>query len=284
MAMTTTIAVVAQGVMGAGVGKRLADRGARVITSLEGRSAASAKRAKEAGMADVSYEELAKADYFLSILPPVDAPALARRMSAIISASNHKPVYVDCNALSPPTKIEVGEIIAGSGAPFIDAGIIGTAPKEGSTWPHLYCSGPEAERFAPIGDFGLTVRVMKDTPVGAASGMKMNYAGFTKGLSALGSMMILAAHREGITDTLRAEFEVSQPQLFAWLQRQLPAMFSKAYRFNGEMLEIADYVGEDPAARKLFEAASELYTRIAADYDGEKEEVGALAEFVRPKQ
>ena len=36
--MNPTVAVIAQGAMGAGVGGRLAERGLRVVTSLEGRS------------------------------------------------------------------------------------------------------------------------------------------------------------------------------------------------------------------------------------------------------
>ena len=59
----------------------------------------------------------------------------------------------------------------------------------------------------------------------AASAMKMSYAGLTKGLTALGCMVILGAKRGGVADSLRAEFERSQPQLLAWLQRQIPAMY-----------------------------------------------------------
>src|SRR4029078_7659833 len=99
--MNPTVAVVAQGAMGAGVGGRLVERGLRVVTSLEGRSEASAKRAKAAGMVAVSDQARARSDYFLSILPPSDALALAEKMAALIGPSNHKPIYVDCNAVSP---------------------------------------------------------------------------------------------------------------------------------------------------------------------------------------
>jgi len=85
-------------------------------------------------------------------------------------------------------------------------------------------------------------------------------------------------------EALRAEFERSQPQLLAWLQRQVPAMYSKAYRFNGEMEEIADYVGEDVSAEEMFDAFADFYTRLAADYEGAQAEVGALTAFLKPKQ
>ena len=129
--MNPTVAVVAQGAMGAGVGGRLVERGLRVVTSLAGRSEDSAKRAKAAGMVAVSDQELARADYFLSILPPSDALALAEKMAALIGPSNHKPIYVDCNAVSPPTKIEIGHVITKAGSPFVDAGIIGGAAEGG---------------------------------------------------------------------------------------------------------------------------------------------------------
>ena len=56
--MNPTVAVIAQGAMGAGVGGRLAERGLRVVTSLEGRSAASAKRAAEKGMIKAQMREI----------------------------------------------------------------------------------------------------------------------------------------------------------------------------------------------------------------------------------
>ena len=281
--MNPTVALVAQGAMGAGVGARLVERGLRVVTSLEGRSEASAKRAKAAGMVAVSDQEMARADYFLSILPPSDALGLASRMAELIGPSNHKPIYVDCNAVSPPTKVEIGHVVIKAGSPFIDAGIIGGPPKAGYDGPSIYASGGDAAKFASLNDFGLVVRVI-DGPIGAASAMKMSYAGITKGLTALGAMMMLAAKRGGVDQGLRAELERSQPALLPWLQRSIPAMYSKAYRYVGEMEEIADYVGEDDSAREMFDAFADFYTRLAADFEGSQDEVNALSAFLKPKQ
>lgn len=281
--MKPTVAVIAQGAMGAGVGGRLAERGAHVVTSLTGRSEASAKRAAAAGMVAVSDQEVARADYFLSILPPSEALALAERMAALIGPSNHKPIYIDCNAVSPPTKAEIGQVIQRAGSPFVDGSIIGGPPKAGYDGPAIYASGTDASKFVPLGDFGLVVRVIEG-PIGAASAMKMSYAGITKGFTALGAMMLLAATRGGVAEGLRMELERSQPALLPWLQRQIPAMFSKAYRFTGEMEEIADYVGEDPSAQEMFDAFADFYTRLAADFEGKQDEVKALSEFLKPKQ
>ena len=281
--MNPVVAVVAQGAMGAGVGARLVERGLKVVTSLEGRSEGSAKRAKAAGMVPVSDQEMARADFFLSILPPSDALALAERMAAVIAPGNHKPIYVDCNAVSPPTKIEIGHVVTKAGSPFVDGSIIGGPPKAGYDGPGIYASGPDAGRFAPLADFGLVVHVMQG-PVGAASAMKMSYAGITKGLTALGAMMMLAATRGGVAEGLRAEMERSQPALLPWLQRSIPAMYSKAYRYVGEMEEISDYVGEDLSAQEMFDAFADFYTRLAADHEGSQAEVNALTAFLKPKQ
>ena len=279
--MNPTVAIIAQGAMGSGVAKRLVERGLTVTTSLAGRSEASAKRARAAGMAPVSDEEVARADVFMSIVPPADALGLAEKMAALIARSNRKPIYVDCNAVNPPTKTKIGRVIAECGSPFVDVGIIG-APPQGNDGPAIYASGQDAPRFAPIGACGLDVRVIEG-PIGAASALKMSYAGITKGLTALASGMLLAASREGAAEALQAELARSQPAMLAWFKRAVPNMFPKAYRFVGEMEEIGDFVGDDAATRKMFEAFAELYTRIAADFDGKKEETGALAKFLEHK-
>ena len=279
--MNPTVAVVAQGAMGAGVGARLVERGLHVITSLAGRSEASPKRAKAAGMIAVSDQECAQADFFLSICPPSDALALAEKMAALIAPGNKKPIYVDCNAVSPPNKVAIGNIVLKAGSPFVDVGIIGLPPKEGYS-PFLHASGPDAAKFGALNDFGIKVNVIEG-PIGAASALKMSYAGITKGITAVGSMMMLAATRAGVADKLRGELDRSHPALVASLQRAVPDMFDKAYRFVGEMEEIADFAGEDQQARQMYQAIADFYTRIAADHEGKHEETGALAAFLKKK-
>ena len=127
--MTPVVAVIAPGAMGAAVGKRLADRGLRVLTSLAGRSESTATRAREAGMVAASDEEIACADFILSILPPGDALSLAHRFAPALTTSNAKPVYVDCNAINPTTVERVAATIAPTGCRFVDCGIIGSAAK-----------------------------------------------------------------------------------------------------------------------------------------------------------
>jgi 3-hydroxyisobutyrate dehydrogenase-like beta-hydroxyacid dehydrogenase len=276
--MTPVVAVIAPGMMGAAVGKRLVDNGVKVLTSLKGRSAETATRAKAAGMAAAGDEEIAASDFILSILPPGDAVALAERFQPALKASNAKPVYVDCNAINPKTVDRVAAVIAPTDCPFVDSGIIGSPPKPGDAGPRFYASGPAAPRFATLRQYGLDVRVL-DGAISAASALKMSYAGITKGTQAIGAAMMLAATRAGSADALFAELSSSQKDMFAWFKRGLALMPPKAYRWVAEMHEIAGFVGEDPTAHELYEGAAHFYERIAEDFDGDKNDVTALTEF-----
>ena len=277
--MTPVVAVIAPGMMGAAVGKRLTDHGLKVLTSLQGRSAETRERAQAAGMVAASDEEIAATDFILSILPPGDAVALAQRFAAALSASNSKPVYVDCNAVSPSTVERIAAAIAPTGSAFVDAGIIGAPPKPNDAGPRFYASGPDAPRFATLKDFGLDIRVLGG-PMSTASALKMSYAGITKGTQALGAAMLLAATRGGTADALFAELQGSQPQMLAWLKRSLELMPPKAYRWVAEMHEIADFVGEDPAGHELYLGAAHFYEQIARDFEDERNEVSALEAFL----
>jgi L-threonate 2-dehydrogenase len=117
-------------------------------------------------------------------------------------------------------------------------------------------------------------------PLSAASALKMSYAGITKGTQALGAAMMLAATRGGTADALLAELQGSQAQMLAWLKRSLSMMPSKAYRWVAEMHEIADFVGEDPAAHELYAGAAHFYEQIAQDFAGDQKDVGALEAFL----
>jgi len=271
--------VIAPGMMGAAVGKRLVDNGVKVLTSLQGRSAETAARAKTAGMSMASDEEIAASDFILSILPPGDAVALAERFQRALKASNAKPVYVDCNAINPKTVDRVAAVIAPTDCPFVDSGIIGSPPKPGDAGPRFYASGPAAPRFATLRQYGLDVRVL-DGAMSAASALKMSYAGITKGTQAIGAAMMLAATRAGSADALFAELSSSQKEMFAWFKRGLALMPPKAYRWVAEMHEIAGFVGEDPTAHELYEGAAHFYERIAEDFDGDKKDVAALTDFL----
>ena len=278
--MKPIIAVIAPGAMGSGVGQRLAEHGADVVTSLAGRGRASAERARAAGMRAVDDAGLADVEVILSIVPPGSALALAERLAPVLRSAARKPMYLDCNAVSPATVARIAAVIVPTGAIFVDGGIIGGPPKPGSTGTSIYVSGPDAPRAAGLAEHGLEMKLLGER-IGEASALKMSYAGITKGFTALASAMMLAATRGGSAQALHAELADSQKPLFAWLTRQVPNMYPKAYRWVAEMEEISAFAGEDPAAGAVFEAFARFYERMAADADGEGREIAALTEFCR---
>jgi 3-hydroxyisobutyrate dehydrogenase-like beta-hydroxyacid dehydrogenase len=278
--MSITVAIVAAGTMGSGIAQRIGEHGSTVLTSLVGRSGATAKRAQAAGMRPVEDAQLMQADLFLSIVPPGEALALARRFAPLLERANKKPVYLDCNAVNPQTMSRIGEVVTATGAKFIAAGIIGPPPKPVSSNTKLYVSGPAAHEVAVLNDFGLIVRVL-DGPLTAAAALKMSYAGITKGFTALAAAMMLAATRGGSAEALKAELGESQAPLQNWLNRQVPSMYGKAYRWVAELDEIAGFVGEEFPEHAMFNASARLYERIAADLEGRKDEIDILDTFIQ---
>jgi 3-hydroxyisobutyrate dehydrogenase-like beta-hydroxyacid dehydrogenase len=275
------IALLSPGAMGSAVAARLTAHGARVITSLDGRSARSADRAVAAGMTAVSDDELAGAQLILSIVPPGEAEALARRLLPGVEAAARKPLFIDANALNPTTKRSIAALFEPTGARMIDGSIIGPPPALGRPGTTLYLSGPTAPEAAWLGDFGLDVRILAGA-VGAAAALKMCFAGINKGMVGLATAMLLAAERSGAGEALRAQLGESMPQMLERFRGQIPDMFPKAYRWVSEMREISSFLDEDPAAAAIFEGMAQLYQRMAADVAGDREEAATLERALTP--
>jgi putative dehydrogenase len=291
--MSLIVAVVGPGNMGAAVARRLTEHGVEVLTTLAGRGAASVARAEAAGMVDVPFDSLTRAEIVLSILPPTQAAGFAERMASVLAAratvaprsAEHEPVFVDCNAVSPETVRGIGAVVAGAGAPFVDGSIIGLPPRTGQVGPRLYISGDRegVARVQVLSEHGLDVRVLEG-PVGAASALKMSFAGINKGVAAIAAAMILAASRAGTAAALYQEMSESLPGLLESLRRQVPDMLPKAYRWVAEMREIAAFAGEDAAARQVYAGFAELFDRVSQDVAGEKRESSALTGFFGGRQ
>jgi len=276
------VAIIAPGEMGSGVGARLKERGVEVLTSLTGRGGASAERAQRACMVAVDDDDelVARADIVLSILPPAEALSLANRLAPALAKAGGRVLYADCNAIAPQTVHAVAAIVAPTGARFADVGIIGGPPRSDGYTPHLYVSGEAALSLRALADFGLEIRPIEGG-IGAASALKLSYAALTKGLSAIAIAVARGAENGHAGEALRAEFAQSQPQLLAWLQRQIPTIYPKAYRWVGEMEEIARFLDGDATAA-MFEGAARAYESVAALWE-EKDEAGLrfLADMFR---
>ncbi|MEQ8394383.1 prephenate dehydrogenase/arogenate dehydrogenase family protein [Thalassobaculum sp.] len=269
-----TVAIFTPGDMGHAIGRTLVDNGIRVTTNLADRSRRTKKLAAQAGIEDKGEDVAAIefADVVLSVLPPDQSVELATRLASAIAAVRHKPLYIDLNAVAPATAVESAEIIDSVGGPFLDGGIIGPPPKPGrSLGPRLYVSGAaDAVQFAlGLRDAGLDIRVVPGG-VGAASALKMCYAAITKGVTALGTVSYAAAKTYGVDRELAAEMAASQRMLSDRFERALPDMAPKAYRWVGEMEEVARTVADVGLDPKLFLGAADIYRLVTATALGQE--------------
>jgi 3-hydroxyisobutyrate dehydrogenase-like beta-hydroxyacid dehydrogenase len=256
--------------MGQGVGEVLKANGLRVMTSLQGRSERTRGLAAAAGIEDAgSIEDLVQAaDAILCILVPSEAVGVARSVAAAVRSTGADLLYADMNAVAPRTSREIGEIITAAGARYADGGIIGGPPRGTppgtKTATRFYASGPGAAELAQLNQFGLNVPVIGDQ-VGQASGLKMCYAAMTKGVQALGIELLIAARAMGLDEALKAEQSSGGvAKVLSFIAASTPTMPPKAYRWVGEMEEIAatfEHLGLTP---KMLLGAADMYTFIAS--------------------
>lgn len=258
----TTVGLLSPGDMGHSIGGVLKANGLEVLTCLAGRSERTRALARQSGFEDTaSLEELVtRSDIVLCVLVPARAAAMAEEVANAVRASGADILYVDCNAISPRTVRGIGETIIAAGARFADVGIIGPPPRKPGT--RFYASGPGANELAALAGYGLDVRVIGDE-IGQASGLKMCYGALTKGLTALGTELLVAARLMGLEETLRAEQRESIPDVLGWLERNLPPMPPKAYRWVGEMEEIAACFADLGMTPNILTGAADIYRFVA---------------------
>lgn len=256
--MSVTLALLHPGEMGAEVGACARARGARVVWASEGRGTATLARASTAGLEDAGTLEsaLAACDIALSVCPPHGAVDLAHA----VAKHGFRGVFVDANAVSPGTTREIGRIVEAAGATFVDGGIVGPPPtaKAGA---RLYLSGSGADRIAALFAGSYLEPVILDGPIGAASALKVCYAGWNKGALALvAAIRALAAHH-GVDGALVEEWRRSQPEA---IKRSDGARASarKAWRWISEMDEIAATFAAADLPAGFHEASAEVYRRL----------------------
>jgi 3-hydroxyisobutyrate dehydrogenase-like beta-hydroxyacid dehydrogenase len=220
-----------------------------------GRSEATIARAEKLTAFATMAEIVEWAQVIVSVCPPNAAVEQAR---AVIAAG-FKGLYVDANAVAPDTALQISEIV---GPPYVDGGIIGP-PAEVAGTTRLYLSGPQASNVAFLfGDAALEAIVLgQDTT--QASALKMAYAAYTKGSSALLLAVNALARSTGVQDALQREWDISQPGLVKRSQGAAKGTSRKAWRFVGEMEEIADTFAAVGLPSDFHIAAADIYARMA---------------------
>jgi len=253
----TRVLLLHPGAMGASVGAALARAGHETLWVSGGRSAATRQRAEQAGLRAVSDLAAAAsgAEVAISVCPPEAAAEVARA----VTDAGFVGTFVDANAISPATATAIGGIV---GERFVDGGIIGP-PAWRAGVMRLYLSGERSAGVAALfAGTPVDARALPH-PIGAASALKMCYAAYTKGSSALLLGVRALAQRLGITDALLAEWALSQPSLEARSNTAARNTSPKAWRFEGEMREIAATCRDAKLPDGFHAAAAEVYARMA---------------------
>jgi 3-hydroxyisobutyrate dehydrogenase-like beta-hydroxyacid dehydrogenase len=247
------------GAMGASLAA--ACRGSRLWCGA-GRSDASRARALAAGMEDVgSLAALAKrADVIVSVCPPTAATEVA----SAVAAAGFEGIYVDVNAISPETARRIGTLFNR----FVDGGVVGP-PVAATGTTRLYLSGNAASEVAQLWSGTALETRLVEGGAGAASAVKMCFAAWTKGTAALLLAIRALAVAEGVEDSLLAEWATSNPGLIQQAERVATGNAPKAWRFAGELDEIAASFAAQGLPDGFGRAAADVYQRLADFKDTE---------------
>jgi 3-hydroxyisobutyrate dehydrogenase-like beta-hydroxyacid dehydrogenase len=254
-----TVGLLHPGEMGAAVGGCLVSVGHEVLWDPAGRSRATTGRALAAELTGVAFGRLVeKSSVILSICPPHAALDVARQ----VAAAGYTGCYVDANAISVATAEQVAGIVAAAGAAYVDGGIIGQPP-EVAGHTRLYLSGPRADEIRVLFNRSRLDARVAEGPLYAASTVKMAYAAWTKGSSALLLAARALARAGGVERTLLAEWSLSQQALGQQSEGAAGAAAAKGWRWVAEMEEIAASMAAAGLPPGFHEAAADIYDRAS---------------------
>ena len=260
----TTIGLLHPGEMGAGVGTAARAGGSRVLWASQARGDDTRRRAIAAGLEDATTVAalVGASDVVLAVCPPHAALDVARA----VAGHAFRGLYVDGNAVAPTTSRSIAKIVEAAGATYVDGGIIGPPPdKPGTT--RLYLSGTAAERVRALFAPGPLEAIVLPGDLTSASAIKMAYAAWTKGSQALIMAVRALATAEGVDEALLAEWHRSQPDLPKRSENAAKGTARKAWRWVGEMDEIAATFRGAGLPDGFHRGASEVYSRMASYKD-----------------
>jgi 3-hydroxyisobutyrate dehydrogenase-like beta-hydroxyacid dehydrogenase len=248
--------------MGASVGAAARSNNHTVLWASQGRSAGTLARAQRAKLEDAgTVRNLVKASAIvLSVCPPDAAQDVAQEVVQIGFAG----IYVDCNAISPDRTRAIQRLVENAGAHYVDGGIIGGPAWTREAGTRLYLSGPRAKEVAACFDNSPLQTPVISERIGAASAIKMGYAAYTKGTTALLTAILGMVEKEGVREELAEQWGATFADRTV---RRVCSSTAKAWRFVGEMHEIAATFQGAGLPGGFHQAAAEVYERLAAFKD-----------------
>ncbi len=257
---TQPIGILHPGEMGISIAAAAQKSGNQVYWASTGRGGKTAERAAQHQLIDgqTIANLCTECSLIISVCPPHAAEAVAQA----VAAQRFSGIYVDANAISPQRTVQIGQVIENAGGAFVDGGIIGgPAWKPGTTW--LYLSGAQADAVAAcFAASPLTATVIGEA-IGKASALKMCYAAYTKGTTALLAAILAAAEQLDVRGELAAQWAHEDAAFGPDTEQRVRRVTAKAWRFVGEMEEIAATFAAANLPDGFHLAAAELYQRLA---------------------
>lgn len=258
------IGILHPGEMGVSLATAAQQNGHHVCWTSEGRSLATSRRAAQFGLRDVHTlaSLCAQCSLIVSICPPDAAETIALQ----VAAQGFTGLYLDANAIAPQRAVRIGHTLTKTGASFVDGGIIG-----GPVWEpgptYLYLSGPRAHEVAACFSADRFQTRVLDATIGRASAFKMCYAAHTKGTAALLCAILAAAEQLGVREALYQQWASENAGFVEHTSQRVRGITAKAWRFAGEMEEIAATFSEAGLPGDFHLGAAKVYQQLASFKD-----------------
>ena len=261
------VGIINPGAMGISIAASARAAGHAVYWASAGRSAVTHQRAEEHNLLEVA--SLAELCTVCKVILCVCPPHAAHSVAGAVIDAGFSGLYCDGNAIAPQQSQLIGERLEAAGIDFVDGSIIGPpAWKAGTT--RFYLSGSSAQLVAELFQGTVTEAVVIGDDVGKASALKMVFAAQTKGFTALLSAIQGAAEQLGVREDLDREWSRRDPAAAEQRSNQVRNATGKAWRFAGEMQEIAATFESAGLPPGFFEAAHEVFQRMAQFKDAEE--------------
>ena len=277
-----TVGIVSPGAMGAAVGRVLAAAEARVVATVDGRSARTQRLAEGIELLPSLDDVVAASGIVLSIVPPGAALDVANAIARSASRTGARPVVADLNAIAPAKMETVAERLGEAGLSAVDGSISGPPPRVAGTTV-IYLSGSRAAQVASLDAPGLELRVVGDM-IGTASAIKMSTASFYKGQTALFAQALRAAWSNGVLELVLDDLRRHYPDFVDDAPRLLQSIAAKSGRYVAEMEEIAASQAQAGLTPELFSGFAIVYLELshtkAAGRSPEQADPGAKLENV----
>lgn len=224
---------------------------------------ARADRMRDAGVRDAGSitDALAGADVVIAAVPGSAARDVA---AACAPHLRRGQLYVDPTSSLPAAKADLAELIAPSGAEYVDVAVLGTVVMAGPRVPML-AAGPGAARFRDEGTAAGLCITATDGAAGDAALIKLLRTVYMKGRDALVLELLVAARRYGVHEAVLesiggAAEQVPFPKL---AERVMCSLAVYAERRADELADAASLVREVGVEPLMAEAGESRLRQLA---------------------